>query len=204
MVGKANLPLQDNGSLLIAIAMLSLAIESLSSPDQGRLIATADIVSRKYCSAVAAELFTVVFTFRVKFENRTDKVLILDKRIGKFPDEQIVAKNRESLALRDFESEPIFDTFGLDDEPSYPKPSRRLLKSNFVLLAPGQSFESRAKADVFVWYRGTPDRKGPINYGDHVLQMGFSAWSHPRIPPNLQRHGRLLVNLLREKFTRNR
>ncbi|MFZ0634453.1 MAG: hypothetical protein WA755_14290 [Candidatus Acidiferrales bacterium] len=135
-------------------------------------------VSQKYCPGEDNIMFSAVFTLRLKFENRTDKVLIVDKRIGKFPDVQIIAKSMESLALREYEADPIFDSFGLDHDPSHFKPNTRLLRSSFILLPPGQSFQNDTTIAAFVWYVNTPDRKGPINYGDHVLQMGFSGWSY--------------------------
>ena len=165
-------------SLLIAAGTLILPVASFSPPNQGRLIATAEIVSQKYCPVEDDKVFSAVFTLRLKFENRTDKVLILDKQIGEFPNKQIIAKSMESLALRDYEADPIFDSFGVDRDPPHFKPNTRLLRSNFVRLSPGQSFQYDTKISELVWYVNTPGRKGPINYGDHVLQLGFSAWSH--------------------------
>ncbi len=164
-------------SLLIATGLLSLTVASFSPPDQGRPLATAEIISQRYCPA-DDKVFKVVFALRLKFENRTDKVLILDKQIGKFVDEQIIAKSMENLALRDYEAEPIFDSFGVDRDPSHFKPNTRSLRANFILLPPGQSFQNDTTIAQFVSYVNTPGRTGPINYGDHVLQLGFSGWSH--------------------------
>jgi hypothetical protein len=161
-------------SLLVATSALSLPVGSFSSTGQERLIATAEVISQKYCSLDDA-LFSVDITLHLRFENRTDKVLILDKQFGKFPSRRIIAKSRESLALRDYEDDPLFDSFGYEDPPHF-TPSMGLLRSNFILLPAGQSFESSAAVDVFVWY--VPDRKGRVTYGDHVLQMGFLGWSY--------------------------
>lgn len=163
--------------LLIATGLLSLSVASSSPPDQGRLIATAEIIRQKYCPVEDEDkMFNVVFALRLKFENRADRVLILDKQFGTFPDQQIIAKSRESLALRDYEADPIFDSFGGDRDPSHFNPNTRLLRSNFVRLPPGKSFQSDTTIGAFVWYVNNPGRKGPINYGDHVLQMGFTSW----------------------------
>ena len=165
--------------LLIATGLLSLPVVSFSPPDQERLIATAEIISQKYCPiADEDKMFNVVFGLRVKFENRTEKTLILDKQIGAFPNQQIIAKSMESLAQRDYEADPIFDSFGLDRDPPHFKPNTRLLRSNFVLLPPGKSFQNDITIGAFVWYVNRPGRKGPINCGDHVLQMGFSSWRY--------------------------
>ena len=123
------------------------------------------------------ELFRVDITLRLKFENHTDKVLILDKQFGKFASRRIIAKNRESLANRDYEDDPIFDSFVDNDPPDF-HPSVHLLHSNFVLLPPGQSFERVSTVSPFAWYVSTPGRRGAINYGDHVLQVGFLGWDY--------------------------
>jgi hypothetical protein len=171
------MPLQFRfACLLIAIGTLGLAMGAFSSHDQDRLIPTADVISQKYCS-VDNELFRVDITLHLKFENHTDKVLILDKQFGKFASRTTIAKNSESLANRDYEFDPIFDSFVDDDPPDF-HPSIHLLHSNFVLLSPGQSFESVSTVAPFAWYVSTPGRKGAINYGEHVLQIGFLGWSY--------------------------
>jgi hypothetical protein len=126
--------------LLIAIGTQGLVLGSFPSHGEDRLRPTADVISQKYCSA-DNELFRVDTTLHLKFENHTDKVLILDKQFGKLASRSIIAKNSESLANRDYEYDPIFDSIADDDPPDF-HPSIHLLHSNFVLLAPGQSFES--------------------------------------------------------------
>jgi hypothetical protein len=176
-VGCESMPLHFRIiSLLIITGTLTLAGASFSSPDQGRLIATAEITSQKYCPA-GDERFKVVLTSRLKFENHTSRALILDKQVGKSPDERIIAKNKESLALRDYEDDPIFDSFGSEDPPHF-KPSIHLLRSNFVILEPGEAFDSGATIELFVWYTHEPGRKGMIDYGSHALQMGFVGWRY--------------------------
>jgi hypothetical protein len=188
-------------SLLVATGMLSLPVGLFSPPDHGRLIATAEIINQKYCP-VEDELFKVILTLRLKYENRTDKMLILDKQIGKFPDERIIAKSRKSLALRDYEDDPFFDSFGYEDPPHF-KPSIDLLRSNFILLTPGQSFDSGTTVEVFVWYESKPPRKGAINYGDHVLQMGFVGWRYAARAFQFAEAWRNLVNSSRRRFTQS-
>lgn len=164
--------------LLIAAgaAVLSLPVKPSSSSDDGRLVATAEIVSQKYCP-VDEKLFNVVLKLRINFENRTSKALIIGKDVGKFADDQIIAKTKEELALRDYESNPIFDDFGYQDPPDF-KPSILLLRSKFVLLEPGKSFETDTTVEPFVWYVSTSGRKGAINDGVHVLQLGFVSWGY--------------------------
>jgi len=161
---------------LIAAGTLGLAIASFSSDAEERLTPTAELISQKYCS-LDDGLFRVDITLHLKFENRSDKVLILDKQFGRFTSRNIIAKNSESLANRDYEYDPIFDSFA-DDDPPHFKPATHFLSSNFFLLASGQSFERVTTVGLFAWYTSAPGRKGAINYGDHVLQIGFPGWRY--------------------------
>jgi hypothetical protein len=162
--------------VLIGAGALGLAMGPFSSHGGQRLIPTAEVISQKYCS-LDNEVFKVDITLHLKFENHTDKVLILDKQFGKFPSRRIIAKSRESLAQRNYEDDPIFESF-VDDDPPHFNPSIHLLRSNFVLLAPGQSFERTSTVEVFARYVSKSGRSGAINYGDHVLQIGFLGWSY--------------------------
>jgi hypothetical protein len=169
---------------LITIGTFGLAIEAFSSHGENGLIPNAEVISQKYCS-IDNELFRVDITLRLKFANHTYRTLILDKQFGKFPSRTIIAKNSESLANRDYEYDPIFDSFADDDPPDF-NPSIRFLHSNFVLLAPGQSFERVITVEPFAWYASIPGRKGAINYGDHVLQIGFLGWGYAAKPSQFE------------------
>jgi hypothetical protein len=171
---------------------------SFSSHGEERLVPIAEVISQKYCS-LDNELFRVDITLRLKFENHSDQVLILDKEFGKFSSRRIVAKNRESLANRDYEDDPIFDSFVDDDPPDF-KPSIHLLHSNFVLLAPGQSFERVTTVAPFAWYVSKPGRKGAINYGDHVLELGFLGWRYAAKASHFEEEWRKFGNLVTEEI----
>jgi len=162
--------------LLIAAVTLVLGMESFSSDGEQRLIPTAEVISQKYCPG-DTDLFRVDITLHLKFENHTDKALILDKQFGKFPSTQLIAKNRESLAQRDYEENPIFESF-VDSDPPHFKPSIHVLHADFVLLSPGQSFERVTTVEAFARYVNKSGRPGPLNDGDHLLQIGFLGWTY--------------------------
>jgi len=173
---SANFTLPAAGVFLFTTVILGLPVNSISLSERP-LIATAEIISQKYCPG-DADLFRVDLDLQIKYENRTNKVLILDKQFGKFADEQIIAKSKESLALKDYESYPIFDQFVHEEDPKDFKPSVDLMRSNFILLPPGQILKIDTIVEAFVWYESKLLGKGAINYGDHVLQMGFTSWSY--------------------------
>jgi hypothetical protein len=193
------MPLQfPSACLLIAIGTIGLTVGSFSSNGEERLIPTAEVISQKYCS-LNNERFKVEITLRLRFENHTDKVLILDKQFGRFASRRIIAKNRESLASRDYEDDPIFDSFADNDPPDF-HPSIHLLRSNFVLLAPGQSFERVSTVEVFTWYVNTPGRKNTINYGDHLLQIGFVGWTYAAKASQFEEAWRKFGQLITEEI----
>lgn len=162
--------------LLIAVGALAGTMGSLPPQGEERLMPSAEVISQEYCS-IGNELFRADITLHLKFENHTDKVLILDKEFGKFPSRRIIARSRENLAQRDYEDDPIFESFVNDDPPHF-NPSIQLLRSNFVLLAPGQSVERTTTVEAFARYMSKSGRSGAINYGDHVLQLGFLGWRY--------------------------
>lgn len=186
-------------SLLIAIGALGLTMGSFTPDGERRLTPTAEVISQKYCSLDDNELFRVDVTLHLKFENHADKTLIVDKQFGKFPSRSIIAKDSKSLANRDYEYDPIFDSFVDADPPEF-NPSIRLLHSNFVLLAPGQSFERITTVGAFVWYVSKPGRKGAINYGDHVLQLGFLGWSYAAKASHFEQEWRKFGELVTEEI----
>jgi hypothetical protein len=186
-------------SLLIVAGILSQPVGPSMSSDQGELIATADIVKQEYCST-EDKLFSVALTVHVKFENRTGKTLILDKQIGKYADREIIAKSAETLEQRDYESDPIFDSFGLDKDPPHFEPSTNLLHSNFFLLQQGQSFERNITLGTFAWYTARAGRTSALNEGGHVLQIGFSSWNFKASSSTFAEAWRRFGNLVTEEI----
>jgi hypothetical protein len=116
---------------------------------------------------------------RVKYVNRTHKTLILDKEIGKAWYGEKVARSLDDLAAGKYEYNPNIDWFfsGKDKLPD--KPNSNSPNSDFVVLAPGETFESEINASVVAQYENPKNFVGSIRPGVHVLQLELSAWNHP-------------------------
>ena len=111
--------------------------------------------------------------------NRTDKTLILDREIGKAWYSEKVARNLEDLAAAKYEYNPNIDWFNTDKDKLPHKPKTDSPSPDFVVLPPGQTFESEINASVVVQYENPKNFVGSIRPGIHVFQMELSAWNHP-------------------------
>lgn len=163
--------------ILLAITPL-LAAPSVPTRDDQPLGAVPEVAGTRYCYG-DAEVFSVWLKLRVKYVNRTDKTLILDREIGKAWYSEKVARNLEDLAAAKYEYNPNIDWFNTDKDKLPHKPKTDSPSPDFVVLPPGQTFESEINASVVVQYENPKNFVGSIRPGIHVFQMELSAWNHP-------------------------
>ena len=149
-----------------------------SARDDQSLKAIPELVGTRYCYG-DAEVYSVWLKLRLKYVNRTHKTLILDKEIGKAWYGEKVARNLDDLAAGNYEYNPNIDRFfsGKDRLPD--KPNSNSPNSDFVVLAPGETFESEINTSVVAQYENPKNFAGSIRPGVHVLQLELSAWNHP-------------------------
>jgi len=166
--------------ILLAITPL-LAAPSVPTRDDQPLGAVPEVVGTRYCYG-DAEVFSVWLKLRVKYVNRTDKTLSLDREIGKAWYSEKVARNLEDLAAGKYEHNPNIDWFFTDKDKLPHKPKTDSPSPDFVVLSPGQTFESEINASVVVQYENPKNFVGSIRPGIHVFQMELSAWNHPGEP----------------------
>jgi hypothetical protein len=182
-------------SLAILSYALCAAPNGPVNADDQLLTVVPEILSQQYCYG-DADLFSVRLKLRVKYTNRTDRTLILDKEIGKAWFGVSVARSTEDLAAGKYEYNPNIDWF-FSDKDQFPKrPSLDQPGPDFTILAPGQTFESNIDTGVFAQYEGPKDVAGSIRSGTHVLQIKLSAWNHPGNPSEFQKSWRLVGLLL--------
>ena len=168
-----------NLCLLILLAMTPLlAAPSVPTRDDPPLGAVPEVAGTRYCYG-DAEVFSVWLKLRVKYVNRTDKTLILDREIGKAWYSEKVARNLEDLAAAKYEYNPNIDWFFTDKDKLPHKPKTDSPSPDFVVLPPGQTFESEINASVVVQYENPKNFVGSIRPGIHVFQMELSAWNRP-------------------------
>src|SRR5690349_6838866 len=91
--------------LSVTIGMLSVSGVANPSTGDQPIRATPELISQRYCYG-DAEVFSIWLKLRVRYTNRTDKILILDKEIGKAWNGVTVARNVEDLAAGKYEYNP--------------------------------------------------------------------------------------------------
>lgn len=181
------------------LALASFCAVATARSDEQPLKAVAELISQRYCSG-DAEVFSVWLRLRVTYTNQTDKVLILDKEIGKAWYGVRVARSVEDLNAGKYEYNPNIDWF-FTDKDSLPKnPSLISAGTDFAILAPGQSFESRIDTSVAVQYESEKAVVGTIRPGTHVLEMQLSAWNRAGLPSEFEKSwkkGRIVTGLIK-------
>jgi hypothetical protein len=172
--------------LACAFALLLLSAEPMSRAlgvpqpaqyDQS-IKAIPELIGTRYCYG-DAEVYSVWLKLRMKYVNRTHKTLILDKEIGKAWYGEKVARNLDELAAGKYEYNPNMDWFFSDKDKLPDKPNSDLPSSDFVVLAPGETFVSEINAAVVAQYENPKNFAGSIRSGVHILQLELSAWNHP-------------------------
>jgi hypothetical protein len=181
--------------LLTVIPILLTASVSLPTKDDQPLRVIPELIGKRYCYG-DAEVFSIWLKLQVKYVNRTDKTLILDKEIGKAWYGVKVARNLEDLESGTYEYNPNIDWLFSDKDklPDWPSPDSP--GPDFAILTPGQTFESEIDTWVVAQYENPKKFPGSIRPGVHVLQMELSAWNHPGEVSAFEKSWRKFGNLV--------
>lgn len=137
-----------------------------------------ELIGTRYCYG-DAEVFSVWLKLRMKYVNRSDRTVILDKQIGKAWYGIKVARTLEDLSAGRYEYNPNIDWFFSDKDNLPERPNKKSPGPDFIVLSPGQTFESEVNTGVFAQYENPKNFAGSIRSGVHVFQMELSAWNHP-------------------------
>ncbi len=138
----------------------------------------AEVVSQTYCKSDDG-VFLAGLNLRLRFVNVSTGAVILSRKVESSPIVR-AAQNAESASHGDFLYAP--DVHPLLTKPAPDAPSFGMAPNPklFVILAPGQSFETLAKTGVFV---GTDTveangKNGLLAKGSYVLQVGIHTWPY--------------------------
>jgi hypothetical protein len=162
---------------LIVILMLLTAADGIATKEDQPLKAMPMLVATRYCYG-DSEVFSVWLELRVKYLNATNKTLILDREIGKASYGEKVARSLEDLAAGRYEYTPNKDWFFTDKDKSPQRPRTDSPGPDFVVLAPGDTFEGGMNAAVVAQYENPKNFAGSIRPGVHIFQVELSAWNH--------------------------
>src|SRR5215467_6985272 len=101
-------------SLIVALIAVHLLLMTLrASPQEAQdqpLSAVPELVGTRYCYG-DAEVFSVLLKLRVKYTNRGQRAVILEKEIGKAWYSVKVSRTLEDLHVGNYEYNPNIDWF---------------------------------------------------------------------------------------------
>ncbi len=164
--------------LLSAVPMLRARGVAQSGKEDQYIEAIPELVGTRYCYG-DSEVYSVLLKLRMKYVNRTQKTLILDKEIGKAWYGLKVARSLDELAAGKYEYNPNIDWFFTDKGKLPDKPKRDSPGADFAVLAPGETFASEIDAAVVAQYENPKNFAGSVRPGVHFLQLELTAWNHP-------------------------
>ena len=167
---------------LLAFAYVGSAQADRVPPEVRPLIAKPNVMAQGFCYADPSdsEIFFLWIKLRIDYKNTTNKTVIIDKKIGTFWYWETVAQNVNDLVATKYEYEPQID-WTIDAKQVFGVPNPKSPGSDFLILRPGQMFESNIDLDVSVPLQreGLKSHPGILLPGPHVLQVDLSAWVHP-------------------------
>lgn len=186
---------------LVASAPLLMTVRAnLQGAQDQPLKAVPEVIGTRYCYG-DAEVFSVWLKLRVKYVNRSQRTVIFDKEIGKAWYGEKVARTLEDLHAGKYEYNPNIDWFFSDKHKLPAKSNAKSPSPDFVILSPGQTFESEINTSVVAQYESPKDFAGSIRPGVHVFQMELSAWNHPddasAFAKSWQKFGELLTGVIK-------
>jgi|SRR5579862_8043553 len=149
--------------------------DAIARRTQELLAAHVEVLNQRYCH-VDDESFVALLNLRLQFINSSDHVVILSRKIEPPP---IVRAARDVQSGEKgefpFAPEPHFTIGQLPKGPSFgDAPDTKL----FVLLAPGEKFETIVPANVFGANDGTKNKMGLLAKGSYVVQVGAYTWPY--------------------------
>jgi hypothetical protein len=180
--------------LLTVVPMPLTAAANNPAKNEQPLSAKPVLVGTQYCYG-DSEVYSVWLKLRVKYTNRTEKTLILDKEIGKAWFGVEVARNLDELAAGNYEYHPNIDWFySKDNLPVRPSPASP--GRDFEVLVPGGRYEGEIDTFVVAQYENPKSFAGSLKPGVHFLQMELAAWNHLGKPSEFARAWRKFGELV--------
>ncbi len=164
--------------------------QTIKERTQASLELTAVIVNQRYCKSSDDEGHnTLRMYLRLRYKNTGRQAVILYKS-GSVVYREMVSLNAQDAAERKY----VFDLSlmagvqGTIADSDSAAPGKE-----FVILSPGDTFETTAKEGVVIFLKRTDDQKADdaLGSGDYILQVSVSTFPYP------QSHADKLRNLWR-------
>ncbi len=137
---------------------------------------TASPLSNRYCEG-DAEVFVSQITLQLNFRNSSGVPVILDKKSVLIV-RHVAARTADGALRGDYEYELDLEYMWPNDMwPQKPYIGRRP-SGRFVVLQPGQAYDSKTLVAVVVRRSGMGEIAGTVPPGDHFLQVKVATWLH--------------------------
>lgn len=155
------------GSVLLTAVLFCSSVECPAAAEgEPALELTTDVVNQRYCVG-DADLDGVRLRVKLQYRNVSNRPIILHKSsttvhgviVRMSPDGEIESNARLSV----YSTGPW-------------KLSEASLKKTFVILQPGERYETETVAGIFVTRKEATHIQGAVNAGDHYLQLMIGTW----------------------------
>lgn len=161
--------------LFLAVVMCipfvgSAAAHSVVREEKPELILTADIIKQSYCEG-DDELDGLNLELRLRYQNAGKQRLILYKGSRYVHHVKVSSSLEDAKSIVEVSSSITWVTEG-----EWPV-NESSLDSMFVILAPGETYETNTDTRVFVTRKNVRRRiAGSVSPGDHYLQVTIPTW----------------------------
>jgi hypothetical protein len=139
---------------------------------------TAAIISQKYCYGTPTT-YTIEFTVRMRFVNRSGRKVIVQKNIGHGDYQIFIANSAKSLASGIYEYATNYQWTFIEVSPET-REQFNAPGSGFAILAPGESLQAEIEfgAASAGSTNGPGHNRGTLDPGNHVFAIAIETWGY--------------------------
>jgi len=148
--------------------------------DTQPLKTTLRVIGQKFCQEDKG--YSIVQNLDVHIVNQTNGKLIVEEEANRY--EITVASDLENLSRGKYEYHPhiMWGDVYHSEEPQAKSPG-----SDFLILAPGESFERVADFWASIRRADLPPLTGILQPGNHLLQLTISTWDYRTNPEEFRK-----------------
>lgn len=145
--------------------------DMVKAADKPELRLTSEVISQRYCEG-DVELDALALELKLLYENVGSQTLILYKGSDQIV-QVIVSRSHEDAVAGKNE---LNSTLSWYTDGSERRVDESSLRKAFVILSPGDVYETKTEARVFVTREGVGQIVGAVGDGEHHLQVTIPTW----------------------------
>jgi hypothetical protein len=164
--------------VICAIALTGARALAQQTPAKDEPIRlTADLKEQTYCRA-DPDTFGIQLRLALHGTNQTGGTLIVIKDMSQAYYSIQVAKNADDMAAEKYEYDPIID----HSEIPPGAPDDADLSKRFIVLKPGESFDSVTTVGVMATRASYPHVRSTLTPGKYLARVTLSTWQYMNPP----------------------